>query len=384
MEYKITKDKRYLDAIYTGIESLTKYHGQVTGIFSGDEHLSGINPTQGSELCSVVEFMFSLQLIYEASKDTRFLDLLEKITYNALPATISEDFKAHQYDQQANQIKVSQEKRNWYNNGNQANLFGFEPNFGCCLANMHQGWPKFVKNAVFTSNNEIYFGAYMPVEVQVNIDNQIVSIKEETNYPFKETIRLIFHCDNKVTMPIHLRIPAWCTSPKMRQDHMEMDVAVEHGYMSYNLQLDHDTELELSLPMEIKLNTNWYHHGLSIERGPIVYALNIEEEWKALSYGHPKFPNYEIYAKSEWNYGIDISKEIAVKEEDKIMEQAFNKKHAPVHLYAHAFKIDDWIMEDNSAGDLPISPIKNTKETVEVELVPYACTKLRISLFPWK
>ena len=41
-------------------------------------------------------------------------------------------------------------------------------------------------------------------------------------------------------------------------------------------------------------------------------------------------------------------------------------------------------MEDNSAGDLPISPIKNTKETVEVELVPYACTKLRISLFPWK
>ncbi len=74
-------------------------------------------------------------------------DILEKLAYNALPAAFNADMTAHQYDQQANQIKVSRDKRNWYNNGEDANVFGFSPNFGCCTANYHQGWPKFVSSS---------------------------------------------------------------------------------------------------------------------------------------------------------------------------------------------------------------------------------------------
>src|SRR5206468_11615470 len=41
--------------------------------------------------------------------------------------------------------KVSRE-RVYSNNGPESNLFGLEPTFGCCLANMHQGWPKLVSH----------------------------------------------------------------------------------------------------------------------------------------------------------------------------------------------------------------------------------------------
>ena len=34
----------------------------------------------------------------------------------------------------------------WTSNGPESNLFGLEPNFGCCTANMHQGWPKFASS----------------------------------------------------------------------------------------------------------------------------------------------------------------------------------------------------------------------------------------------
>ena len=77
-----------------------------------------------------------------------FGDRLEKIAYNALPATLSADLWAHQYDQQANQVMCSISNRRWATNGPESNIFGLEPNFGCCTANMHQGWPKLAAQPV--------------------------------------------------------------------------------------------------------------------------------------------------------------------------------------------------------------------------------------------
>ncbi len=36
------------------------FHGQATGMFTGDEHLAGLNPSRGAELCGVVEYMYAL------------------------------------------------------------------------------------------------------------------------------------------------------------------------------------------------------------------------------------------------------------------------------------------------------------------------------------
>ena len=56
------------------------------------------------------------------------------------------DMWAHQYDQQANQVMCTLSNRRWSTNGPESNIFGLEPNFGCCTANMHQGWPKLAAN----------------------------------------------------------------------------------------------------------------------------------------------------------------------------------------------------------------------------------------------
>ena len=43
---------------------------------------------------------------------------------------------ARQYDQQPNQVLCSVARRNWTDNGDDSNIFGLEPNFGCCTANL--------------------------------------------------------------------------------------------------------------------------------------------------------------------------------------------------------------------------------------------------------
>ena len=49
------------DAIHRALDVLDRYHGQPNGMFSADEHYAGRDPSEGTELCAVVEAMFSLQ-----------------------------------------------------------------------------------------------------------------------------------------------------------------------------------------------------------------------------------------------------------------------------------------------------------------------------------
>lgn len=82
-------------ALYTQLDALDHYHGLPNGMFSADEHFAGRNPSQGTELCAVVEAMFSLEQSLAILGDARLGDRLEKIAFNALPGTFTDDMWAH-------------------------------------------------------------------------------------------------------------------------------------------------------------------------------------------------------------------------------------------------------------------------------------------------
>ena len=113
------------------------------------------SPTQGTECCAVVELMHTLEVLLGTGDfGDEVGDILEKMAFNALPATLTRDVMAHQYDQQVNQIRVSVDRRGWYNNDDTANIYGLEPHFGCCTANMHQGWPKYAASLWYATRDE--------------------------------------------------------------------------------------------------------------------------------------------------------------------------------------------------------------------------------------
>ena len=172
---------------------LDRYHGQAAGIFSGDESLAGLNPSQGTETCAVVEYLYSLEILLSAFGDAALGDRLERIAFNALPAPFTSDMWARQYDQQANQVacKLAPDgERIYTNNHGDSNLFSLEGNFGCCTANMHQGWPKLVSHLwMATPDGGLAAIAYGPCEVYMTIGGQQVTVIEETDYPFRGEVR---------------------------------------------------------------------------------------------------------------------------------------------------------------------------------------------------
>ena len=138
-------------------------------MFGGDEGLHGNNPTQGSELCSAVELMYSLEKMMEITGDLTFTDHLERIAFNALPTQITDDFMNKQYFQQANQIMITRHPHNFYEDAHHAAtdiIYGTRTGYPCCFSNMHQAWPKFTQSLWYaTPDKGIAALAYSPSAV---------------------------------------------------------------------------------------------------------------------------------------------------------------------------------------------------------------------------
>ena len=92
-------------------------------MFSCDEHLAGLDPSQGSELCTVVEYMFSLEQSLAITGDPSLGDRLEQLAFNALPGTFTDDMWAHQYNQEPNQVECSLHQKPWTTDGPESNLY---------------------------------------------------------------------------------------------------------------------------------------------------------------------------------------------------------------------------------------------------------------------
>ena len=106
-------------------------------------------------LCAVVEQMYSFEQLFSYTGSPKWLERLEVLAFNALPATFSDDMWAHQYDQLSNQINCIAFPllSHFISNSVDAHLFGLEPNYGCCTANLSQGFPKFTLSA-FAHNGD--------------------------------------------------------------------------------------------------------------------------------------------------------------------------------------------------------------------------------------
>ena len=126
------------------------------------------------------------------------------MTFNALPATFTPDMWAHQYDQQVNQVQCTiNPDHNWSTNGPESNLYGLEPNFGCCTSNMHQGWPKFVAHLWMKTPDEgIAAAAYAPSRAQFTSNGVPVTVALDTDYPFRETLTIDVKTERAARFPL--------------------------------------------------------------------------------------------------------------------------------------------------------------------------------------
>lgn len=373
------------------LDLLDRYHGQVTGMFTGDECLAGKSPTQGTELCAVVETMFSLEQLVSVTGAARFADRLEKIAFNALPAAFAPDMWSHQYDQQVNQVQCTiNPDHMWSTNGAEANLFGLEPNFGCCTANLSQGWPKFAAHLWMRTQKEgIAAVAYAPSRARFRVRGVPVRTELETDYPFREHIRLIVSPEAPARFPVVFRVPAWAEGATMEMEGRAKPLKPGTWHW-LERRWNGDTEIRLRFPMKPRI-TRRYNSAVAIERGPLVYSLKLEETRTRVNADKPQrdlpHGDFEIRPATSWNYALSLSgskpEAYLQFEEKRVGERPFSPEGAGVIGKVKGRKLANWGFAHGWANEVPPGAQHSREPLEELALLPYGCTNIRVTEFPW-
>ena len=324
------------------ISELNKYHGLPNGMFSCDEHLAGPNPSQGSELCTVVEYMFSLEQSLAITGDP------------VAAATGWSSWRSTRCPGRSPTIcgptSTTRNRTRWSaaciashgrpTDRNRTSM-GLEPNFGCCTANFHQGWPKFTNSLFLLSGEQgsdasdgLVAAAYAPCEVRTMLRGTVVHVVEETGYPFRGNVRFTVNPGSALSFPLQLRIPAWAAGAAIAVNGRAVATARTRFLCADRRTWNRGDRVEIAFPMKPRVS-KWLNDSIAIERGPLVFSYGIGESWVKLR-DRGMTADWQVFPTNQWNYALSVdadapAKSIVVKETE-VGDGPFTRRHAPCSL----------------------------------------------------
>ncbi|OFX55411.1 MAG: hypothetical protein A2W86_14175 [Bacteroidetes bacterium GWD2_45_23] len=410
--YMLSKDSADLMATYNVHHLIRNTFGQVPGgMFGADENarMGYIDPRQGTETCGFVEQMASDEILLLMTGDPFWAEHCENVAFNSYPASMMPDLKSLRYITSPNHT-ISDAKNHHPGIDNRGPFLAMNPfSSRCCQHNHGQGWPYFIEHLVMaTPDNGIAAAIYGACKASVKVgDGKLVEIVEETNYPFEESIKFTVHTSGKVTFPLYLRIPSWTNNPSVVINGKKVPANLMAGkYVRLEREWKKGDQIVLNIPM--KLSQSVWHvnqESRSIHYGPLTFSLKIKENYvkvgsvetaigdsKWQKNADPtKWPSYEIYPASDWNYALVIDESQPLEKNFDVIRTTwpsdnhpFKVETAPIEIRAKGKKLIGWgIDQYGLTGEIPIKERQGfDSKTDEITLIPMGAARLRISAFP--
>jgi hypothetical protein len=390
--YQQAKDKKYIDIVEKNYCLLMGEYGQQPGgMFGADENIRPgyVDPRQGAETCSIVEFMNSDEALLRITGETRYAERCEEIAFNSFPASMTPDLKGLHYLTASNLISCDNTGEHDFEND--GTLVSYDPgSYRCCQHNVAFGWPYFVENLwLATADNGLAAALYAPAEVKAKVgDGREVRISEDTWYPFSDFIDFTVWADSPVAFPLYLRIPDWSERTRIFINGDKQAVELRPGhYAAITRKWRNGDQVRLVFFPTIEVKS-WEKigHSVSVRRGPLWFSLKIGEEWKRYG-GTDAWPAYEILPTTPWNYGLILEPShpeasISVESQKAPAYQPFELEAAPLVLRAKAKRIPEWKTEGKMVAKVPPGPVVSSEPVEEIVLIPLGCARLRLSVFP--
>jgi hypothetical protein len=394
--WMLSREPMHLESADRNYRKVMELYGQFPGGgFVGDENSRPgyIDPRGGIETCGIVEFMHSFQLLTRITGDPLWADRCEEIAFNSFPASMTPDQKGLRYVTCANQVQADRHNKapGIQNSGTMFSFSPFEV-YRCCQHNVSHGWPYYAEELwLATPDNGLCASLYAANEVNAKVgDGSTVKIAEQTDYPFSETIQFNVTLPKPTAFPLYLRVPRWCVKPELKINGKPARVqAKPSSHLAVNREWKDGDTVTLRLPMRIAVRT-WAKNqdSVSVEYGPLSFALAIKERWTQYGGRNADWPEWEVFPDSPWNYGLVLGRNPAksfrvVRQTGPLAPQPFTPETTPISLKVKARKLPAWQLDQlNMVRPLQPSPAKSREPVEEVTLIPMGAARLRIASFP--
>jgi uncharacterized protein len=398
--YPWSGDPAHLQATLAAFKWLDEQHLLPYGVASGEEYASGIGAFRKTETCDVTAMLLSASWMYRILGNREWGDRMERAFFNAAAAPVARDFQTMCYYQSPNRLRSDslpcEQPHSPGPEGVRFHRLGC-PTVLCCVGAVNRIIPNFILHLwMATRDNGLAATLYAPGTVSALAGAGVpVKVSTTTDYPFDETIRMKVDPATDAAFPLYLRIPVWCKDVRLAVNGTPVTSALGgNGFAKIERTWVKGDQVELRLPMEPQVvrgyetefpmaNSNYYRFEppvvfqprrlpyASVFCGPLLFALPIPDV-------DPNTPAKD----AKWQYALDTEAErgdAGLTLERKPMPARWDwPLDAPVAVKVAARSFD-WNPTDAQA--LPDKPVAG-RASETIRLVPYGCTKFRISMFP--
>jgi len=276
-----------IDAIWKDVVRTKLYVTGGIGAAGGHEGFGSSyelpNMAAYCETCASIANILWNHRMFLMHNDARYIDVLERVLYNAALSGISMKGDLFFYPNPLQSI--GQHARS--------------PWFGCacCPSNVARFIPSVPGYTYAYKKNDVYVNLFISGESTIETINNKVKLTQQTQYPWKGIININVEPEKSDTFAIYVRIPGWAQNQpvpsnlyeyqKTRYEEVALKVngkraaiKTQRGFARIERKWQKGDTIELNFPMPVRRvianqNVKENRGKVALQRGPIVFCL----EW---------------------------------------------------------------------------------------------------------
>ncbi len=402
--YTVTGKEDYLKATVRAMENMRANAMHMTGSpVSLAEYLAPVSSIAETEYCSYTVFNAAYSYLSAITGEARWGDYMEEAFYNGAQGARKKDEKAIAYLSAPNQLYATDSSTQA---GERPDMQVYSPCYtvSCCPVNSVVLLPEFIQGMMlYDDDDNIYMTAYGPCFMEW----RGLRIEEKTLYPFRNSIEFAItgerHCS------LFFKIPAWCkkyticvngTPASIEANEKGYAELVRNWHTGDKVTLTFDMQTEVITVDDSKASRKF---PLAIRRGVLVYSYHVKEKWipqgKKLNlpewdwwnivadYEEPQvYDHYDAIGLRRYNFEWNIALDEKLKSEDIVVKElpidGYVWENPPIKLELKGYRALYMCAPYCHKTLEPFEDKQYVDKAVDVELVPYGCTNLRITYFP--